>query len=97
VVFNQIDSWPACANYLAVVRTRTPDLVNNLRDFLEQQRIEGAFNKIEKILCPYGPPEAVLEPPSPTPPLPEDPFGLPDGDRFELSNDTFSGSKSNET
>lgn len=54
IVFNQIDSWPSCSNFIAMTRKRTPDIVNNLRDFLEIQRVEGPFNKIEKVYCPYS-------------------------------------------
>ncbi|KAI6186586.1 hypothetical protein M3Y98_00148900 [Aphelenchoides besseyi] len=74
IVFNQIDSWPTCSNFFGIARTRTPDLVNNLRDFLEQQQVEGPLNKIEKILCPRSQ-EVAIEPI--IVPVPEDPFSLP--------------------
>jgi hypothetical protein len=61
---------------VALTRSRTPDLVNNLRDFLEQQKIEGPFNKIEKILCPYSQQVHPYTVPVPEE-LPEDPFELP--------------------
>ncbi|KAI6213552.1 hypothetical protein M3Y94_00163500 [Aphelenchoides besseyi] len=75
IVFNQIDSWPSCSNFFGIARTRTPDLVNNLRDFLEQQQVEGPINKIEKILCPRSQ-EVAIEPII-VPVPPEDPFSLP--------------------
>lgn len=49
---NQFDSWPSCANFIAFTRSRNPDIVNNLRDFMEQQGLEGVFNKIQKVYCP---------------------------------------------
>ena len=103
VVLNQIDSWPSCANYIALARSRTPDLVNNLRDFLEQQRVEGALNKLEKVLCPSAAAAATPLAP-PTPPaspssangidlneLPADPFALPaDATTPSRNNDAMS-------
>jgi hypothetical protein len=64
-------------------RARTPDLANNLRDFLEQQRIEGVFNKIEKVLCPYNLQE--IAPVTQTlPPIPDDPFELPNSNNTRI-------------
>lgn len=77
VVFNQIDSWPSCSNFITMSRARTPDLANNLRDFLEQQRVEGVFNKIEKVLCPYNLQELLPISQTLPPDIPDDPFELP--------------------
>ncbi|CAD5224406.1 unnamed protein product [Bursaphelenchus okinawaensis] len=52
VILNQVDSWPSCANYIALSRSRDPANVNNIRDFMEQQNLDGAFNKIKKLYCP---------------------------------------------
>ncbi|KAI6242011.1 hypothetical protein M3Y99_00278000 [Aphelenchoides fujianensis] len=76
VVLNQIDSWPSCSNFLALARTRTPDLVNNLRDFLEQQQVEGPLNRMEKIHCPNAP-LVVEQPAAIIVPVPSDPFARP--------------------
>lgn len=91
VVLNQVDSWPSCSNFIALTRTRTPDLTNNLRDFLEQQKLEGVFNKIEKVLCPYSLQEILPVPYTfPTPDIPEDPFELPNS---TVNNNTLDDTK----
>ncbi|KAH7712120.1 Protein R08A2.5 a [Aphelenchoides avenae] len=55
LVFNQVDSFPSCSNYIALTRGYNPETINRLRDFLEQQRVEGAFNKLERIPCENAP------------------------------------------
>ncbi|KAI6189915.1 hypothetical protein M3Y97_00060000 [Aphelenchoides bicaudatus] len=89
IVLNQIDSWPSCSNFIALTRSRIPDLVNNLRDFLEQQKVEGPFNKLEKVLCPYSQQIQPSTVPTPIEP-PEDPFELPNANAtVDISNNTL--------
>lgn len=53
LVLNQIDSWPRCDNFIALVRTNgNLEFSNELRNFLEDQKLESAFNKLERARCP---------------------------------------------
>ncbi|CAD5232508.1 unnamed protein product [Bursaphelenchus xylophilus] len=52
VILNQVDSWPQCSNFIALAKSRAPEEVNNLRDFMEQQNLDGVFNKVKKLYCP---------------------------------------------
>lgn len=51
IVLNQIDSWPMCDNYIALSKELDYTETAKLRDTLENQKIEGALNKLEKVIC----------------------------------------------
>uniref|UniRef100_A0A915D6B4 Uncharacterized protein n=1 Tax=Ditylenchus dipsaci TaxID=166011 RepID=A0A915D6B4_9BILA len=51
LVLNQIDSWPRCENFVVLMRRLDPLDVADVREYLEQQKVEGVFNKLEKAIC----------------------------------------------
>ncbi|KAI1719428.1 hypothetical protein Ddc_08639 [Ditylenchus destructor] len=51
IVLNQIDSWPMCENFIALSKDLDYTETAKLRDTLEDQKIEGALNKLEKVIC----------------------------------------------
>lgn len=51
LILTQIDSWPRCENFIVLSRVQESQQIEAIRDWIEQEHLEGAFNKLEKVVC----------------------------------------------
>ena len=51
VLFNQVDGWPRCENFVALTRELDSVGVDQLRDLLERNRVGNGQNGMEKGQC----------------------------------------------